>query len=40
MRHYLEKPFTKKVLEEWLKVRVLSSSHSTTKKRKKISMYK
>jgi hypothetical protein len=32
---YLEKPFTKIGLVEWLKVKVLSSSPSTTKKKKK-----
>jgi hypothetical protein len=30
-RHYLEKPFTKIGLVEWLKVKALSSSPSTTK---------
>jgi hypothetical protein len=35
MRHYLEKPFTKIGLVEWLKVKVLSSSPSTAKKKKK-----
>jgi hypothetical protein len=33
-RPYLEKPFTKIGLVEWLKVKVLSSSPSTTKKKK------
>jgi hypothetical protein len=31
----LKKPFTKKVLVEWLKVKALSSSPSTAKKKKK-----
>jgi hypothetical protein len=31
MRPYLKKPFTKIGLVEWLKVKALSSSHSTTK---------
>jgi hypothetical protein len=31
---YLEKPFTKIGLVEWLKVKVLSSSPSTAKKKK------
>jgi hypothetical protein len=31
----LKKPFTKIGLVEWLKVKALSSSHSTTKKKKK-----
>jgi hypothetical protein len=35
MRPYLEKPFTKIGLVEWLKVKVLSSSPSTVKKKKK-----
>jgi hypothetical protein len=37
MRPYLEKkkPFTKIGLVEWLKVKALSSSPSTTKKKKK-----
>jgi hypothetical protein len=30
-RHYLEKPFTKIGLLEWLKVKALSSSPSTAK---------
>jgi FixJ family two-component response regulator len=34
MRPYLEKPFTKKRLVEWLKVKALSSSLSTTQKKK------
>jgi hypothetical protein len=34
-RPYLEKPFTKIGLVEWLKVKVLSSSPSTVKKKKK-----
>jgi hypothetical protein len=33
-RPYLEKPFTKIGLVEWLKVKALSSSPSTTKKKK------
>jgi hypothetical protein len=33
MRPYLEKPFTKIGLMEWLKVKVLSSSPSTSKKK-------
>jgi hypothetical protein len=32
MRSYLQKPFTKIGLVEWLKVKVLSSSPSTEKK--------
>jgi hypothetical protein len=35
MRPYLEKPFTKIELVEWLKVKALSSSPSTAKKKKK-----
>jgi hypothetical protein len=35
MRPYLEKPFTKIGLVEWLKVWALSSSPSTGKKKKK-----
>jgi hypothetical protein len=35
MRPYLEKPFTKIRLVEWLKVKALSLSPSTTKKKKK-----
>jgi hypothetical protein len=35
VRPYLGKPFTKIGLVEWLKVKVLSSSPSTTKKRKR-----
>jgi hypothetical protein len=35
MRTYLEKPFTKVGLVEWLKVKALSSSPSTAKKKKK-----
>jgi hypothetical protein len=35
MRPYLERPFTKKGLVEWLKVKALNSSPSTAKKRKK-----
>jgi hypothetical protein len=35
LRSYLEKPFTKIVLVEWLKVEVLSSSPRTAKKKKK-----
>jgi hypothetical protein len=40
-RPYLEKPFTKIGLVEWLKVKALSSSPSTTKKkeRKKLTKY-
>jgi hypothetical protein len=34
MRPYLKKPFTKIGLVEWLKVKALSSSLSTTKKKK------
>jgi hypothetical protein len=34
MRPYLEKPFTKIGLVEWLKVKALSSSSSTSKKKK------
>jgi hypothetical protein len=34
VRPYLEKPFTKTGLVEWLKVKALSSSPSTTKKKK------
>jgi hypothetical protein len=34
-RHYLEKRFTKIGLMEWLKVKALNSSPSTTKKKKK-----
>jgi hypothetical protein len=34
-RPYLKKPFTKKGLEEWLKVKALSSSSSTAKKKTK-----
>jgi hypothetical protein len=35
MRPYLEKPFTKTGLVEWLKVKALSSSPSTVKKKTK-----
>jgi hypothetical protein len=35
MRPHLEKPFTKIGLLEWLKVKALNSSPSTTKKKKK-----
>jgi hypothetical protein len=35
VRPYLEKPFTKVVLAEWLKVKALSSSANTTKKKSK-----
>jgi hypothetical protein len=35
MRPYLEKPFTKIGLVQWLKVKALSSSPSTAKKKKK-----
>jgi hypothetical protein len=34
MRLYLEKPHHKKVLVEWLKVKALSSSPSTAKKKR------
>jgi hypothetical protein len=34
MRHYLEKPFTKIGLVEWLKVKVLSSAPVQQKKKK------
>jgi hypothetical protein len=34
-RPYLEKPFTKTGLVEWLKVKALCSSHRTAKKKKK-----
>jgi hypothetical protein len=34
MRPYLKKPFTKIGLVEWLKVKALSSSPSTTEKKK------
>jgi hypothetical protein len=33
VRPYLEKPFTKVGLVEWLKVKALSSNHSTTKEK-------
>jgi hypothetical protein len=33
---YLKKPFTKTGLVEWLKIKNLSSSPSTTKKKKKV----
>jgi hypothetical protein len=33
VRPYLEKPFTKIVLVEWLKIKALSSSPSTEKKK-------
>jgi hypothetical protein len=36
VRPYLEKPFTKIGLVEWLKVLALSSNPSTAKKRKKL----
>jgi hypothetical protein len=36
MRPYPEKPFTKIELVEWLQVKALSSSSSTSKNRKKI----
>jgi hypothetical protein len=36
MRVYLEKPFTKKGLVDWLKVKALSSSPSKTNKQKQI----
>jgi hypothetical protein len=35
VKPYLEKPFTKIGLVEWLKVKALSSSSSTEKKKKK-----
>jgi hypothetical protein len=35
MRPYLEKPFTKKEVVEWLKVKAMSSSPSTSKKKEK-----
>jgi hypothetical protein len=35
LRPYLEKPFTKIGLVDWLKVKALSSSPSTVKKKKK-----
>jgi hypothetical protein len=35
VRPYLEKPFTKIGLVEWLKVKALSSTPSTAKKKKK-----
>jgi hypothetical protein len=38
MRPYLEKPFTKIGLVEWLKVKALSSSPSTAKQNKKWQM--
>jgi hypothetical protein len=37
MRPYLEKPFTKIGLVEWLKVKARSSSPSTVKKKKQLS---
>jgi hypothetical protein len=37
VRSYLEKPFTNIGLVEWLKVKALSSSPSTAKKKKIIS---
>jgi hypothetical protein len=36
VRPYLKKPFTKIGLVEWLKVKALSSSPSTAKKKKKL----
>jgi hypothetical protein len=36
VRPYLEKPFTKIGLVEWLKVKDLSTSPSTAKEKKKI----
>jgi hypothetical protein len=39
MRPYLEKPFTKIGLVEWVKVKTLSSSPSTEKKKNKISKF-
>jgi hypothetical protein len=38
MRAYLEKPFTKTGLVEWLQVKALSSNPSTAKKKKKLPM--
>jgi hypothetical protein len=38
-RPYLEKPFTKIGLVEWLKVNPLSSRTSTSKKKKKIGAF-
>jgi hypothetical protein len=35
LRHYLEKPFTKIGLVEWLEVKALSSSPGTAKQTKK-----
>jgi hypothetical protein len=35
-RPYLEKPFTKIGLAEWLKVKALSSSPNTAKNKKKV----
>jgi hypothetical protein len=35
-RPYLEKPFTKTGLVEWLKVKALCSSHRTAKKKKRL----
>jgi ribosomal protein S21 len=40
VRPYLEKPFTKEGLVEWLKVKALSSSPSTEKKKKKKTHYR
>jgi hypothetical protein len=34
MRHYVEKPFTKVGLMDWLNVKALSSSPTTAKKKK------
>jgi hypothetical protein len=39
MRPYLEKPFTKIGLVEWLKVKALNSSPTTAKKKKKPQTY-
>jgi hypothetical protein len=39
MRPYLKKPFTKTGLVEWLKVKALSSSPSTAKKKGQVWPY-
>jgi hypothetical protein len=39
VRPFLEDPFTKVGLVEWLKVKVLSSSPSTAKKKKKSNLW-
>jgi hypothetical protein len=39
MRPYLKKPFIKIGLVEWLKVKALSSSPSTSKRKKKQARY-